>query len=85
MARKEKKNAAGSVKKNLLQEIEQKLSESVQAFHKTISEKKFRKKIHKAGKLLSKSLTRDQITVVHKEKKSPVAKVKKTSDAEKVS
>jgi len=84
MARKEKKNAANSVKKNLLQEIEQKLSESVQVFHKTISEKKFRKKIHKAGKLLSKSLTRDQITVVHKEKKNPAAKVKKTAEAEKV-
>ena len=61
MARKEKKNAASSVKKNLLKDIEQKITESVQVFHKTISEKKFRKKIE--GYVLQSEKRLEKITV----------------------
>ena len=85
MAKKEKKISDKSVKKTLLKEIEVKLSESVQSFHKKISDKKFQKQIHKAGKILSKSLTRDKITVVHKEKKHHPEKGKKTAEIENIS
>jgi hypothetical protein len=72
MAKKSKQHSQKSAKKLFLKEIENKLAETVKGYHKKISDKKFEKDIRKAGKILTKSLTREQITVVHKEKiKSP--------------
>ncbi len=51
-----------------MKEIESKISETVKGFNKKIGTKKLEKQIHKAGKILAKSLTKEQITVVHKEK-----------------
>jgi len=56
MAKKMKQNAIKSLKKSLLLEIEGKLSESLTEFPKKINEKKYKKVIHKAGKILTKSL-----------------------------
>lgn len=82
MAKKNKQHSLKSVKKTLLKEIESKLTETVKGYHKKISNKKFDKQIHKAGKLLSKSLTKEQITVVHKEKTKAPKKYKKTEEKE---
>ena len=45
-----------------------KLTDTVKGYHKNISDKKLGKQIRKAGRILTKSLTKEQITVVHKEK-----------------
>ena len=82
MAKKNKLHSLKSVKKTLLKEIESKLTETVKGYHKKISNKKFDKQIRKAGKLLSKSLTKEQITVVHKEKTKAPKKHKKTEEKE---
>jgi hypothetical protein len=82
MAKKKKEPAKKSVKDTLLKEIESKITESVKDFHKKISPKKFGKKIHKAGKILSKSLAREQITVVHKKKVKSPKKANKVADKE---
>jgi hypothetical protein len=68
MAKKTKQRSQKSAKKTLLKEIENKLADAVKGYHKKISDKKLEKQIHRAGRILSKSLTREQITVVHKEK-----------------
>jgi hypothetical protein len=83
MAKKSKQQSQKSVKKTLLKEIEHKLSETVKGYHKKVSEKKFEKNIRKAGKILSKYLTKEQITVVHKEKiKGPKKDKKKVEEKE---
>jgi hypothetical protein len=69
-------------KKVLLKEIEGKLADTVKDYHKKISDKKLIKQIHRAGKILAKSLTKEQITVVHKEKTKQPGKVKKTHSKE---
>ena len=79
MAKKNKQQGKKSQKKLLLKEIENKLSETIKGYHKTISGKKLEKQIHKAGKILAKSLTKEQITVVHKEKNHTPKKEKKVS------
>ena len=56
MAKKMKQNSLKSLKKSLLSKIEGKLSESLIEFPKKISEKKYKRIIHKAGKMLTKSL-----------------------------
>ena len=83
MAKKSKQPTQKSGKKSLLKNIENKLAEAVKDFHKKISDKKLEKKIHKAGKILSKSLTMKQIKVVHKEKVENSKKEKKVQEREK--
>ncbi len=85
MAKKSKKPSQKSVKKTLLTEIENKLTEISKGYFKKISDKKFEKEIRKAGKILSKHLTKDQITVVHKEKAKAPKKEKKSVEKEVVS
>jgi hypothetical protein len=82
MAKKNKQPSQKSKKKSLLKDIEIKLAEAVKDFHRKISDKKLEKKIHKAGKILSKSLTMEQIKVVHKEKDN-TKKSKKEVEKEK--
>ena len=82
MAKKIKQPTQKSVKKSLLKEIEGKLAESVKDYHKKVSPKKFEKKLHKAGKLLSKSLVKEQITVAHKKKVKGPKKAKKVAEKE---
>ena len=80
MAKKKKSGGKVDQKKSLLKEIETKLAETVKGFHKKASAKKLEKQIHKAGKILAKSLTREQITVAHKEKTKEPKKVKKAEE-----
>jgi hypothetical protein len=68
MAKNKKQPAQKAAKKSLLKEIEIKLADTVKGYHKKISDKKLRKQIRKAGKILTKSLTKEQITVAHKKK-----------------
>ncbi|HEY2647661.1 MAG TPA: hypothetical protein VGI38_00650 [Puia sp.] len=56
MAKKTKENSFKSQKKSLLLKIEGKLSESLIEFPKKLNEKKYKRIIHKAGKILTKSL-----------------------------
>jgi hypothetical protein len=67
-------------KKNLLIEIEGKISEVIKDYKRKTSAKKLDKQIHKAGKILIKSLTARHITVVHKEKNKSQNKDKKIAD-----
>jgi aminoglycoside phosphotransferase family enzyme len=83
MAKKNKEKSPKTSKKSLLKEIETKLAETVKGFHKKTSEKKLEKQIHKAGKILVKSLTnKDHIKVVHKEKIKLPKKSKKVAEKE---
>ena len=77
MAKKKEQQGKNAQKKSLLKEIEVKLAETVKGFHKKTSAKKLDKRIHKAGKILAKSLTPEQITVAHKEKTKAPKKEKK--------
>jgi len=56
MAKKIKPTSQKSLKKVLLVQIESKLKESLMDFPKKISEKKYQKTIHKAGKILTNSI-----------------------------
>jgi hypothetical protein len=85
MAKKTKQPSQKEVKKTLLKEVENKLTETLKGFYKKISDKKFEKEIRKAGKILSKHLTKEQITVVHKEKAKAPKKEKKVAEKEIVS
>jgi hypothetical protein len=80
MAKKQKHDSHKSIKKVLLKEIESKLSEVAKEYHKKISDKKFAKELRKAGKILSKSLAKEHITVVHKEKVKAPKKDKKSKE-----
>jgi hypothetical protein len=83
MAKKSKKSSQKPVKKTLLKEIEGKLAETVKGYHKKISDKKLEKQIHKAGKILAKSVSnKEQIKVVHKEKDKSPKKDKKVAEKE---
>ncbi len=82
MAKKTKQPSQKDIKKTLLKEVENKLTETLKGYYKKISDKKFEKEIHKAGKILSKHLTKEQITVVHKEKTKAPKKEKKVAEKE---
>jgi hypothetical protein len=83
MGKKNKDQFPKSSKKSLLKEIESRIAETVQGFHKKSSEKKLGKQIRKAGKLLAKSLsTKEHIKVVHKEKVKTPGKEKKVAEKE---
>jgi hypothetical protein len=56
MSKKTKQDSLKSQKKSLLLKIEGKLSESLIEFPKKLNEKKYKRIIHKAGKILTKSL-----------------------------
>ena len=78
MGKKKKDQSPKSSKKSVLREIESKIAETVKGFHKKTSEKKLEKQIHRAGKLLAKSLTtKEHIKVVHKEKQKLQKKKKR--------
>ncbi len=79
MAKKAKQHAQKSLKKTMLKEVQGKLAESLKEYHKKISEKKFQKKLRKAGKILTDSLAKENITVVPK--KEPKEKKVKTAAA----
>jgi hypothetical protein len=85
MAKEKKPNEKKNLKKSLLKEIENKISETVKGYNRKISAKKLDKQIHKAGKILVKSLSLKQIKVVHKEKNKSPKKVKKVAEPELVS
>jgi hypothetical protein len=80
MAKKIKQTSQKSIKKNLLDQVESRLKESLMDFPRKTSEKKFRKTIRKAGKLLTLSLATKPVTASTKtevkksKKKKPDAK-----------
>jgi hypothetical protein len=82
-----KQGSQKSLRKTLLDQIEGKLNESLKDFPRKISEKKFRKTIHKAGKLLTHSFAIKPVKVESKsdskksKKKKPEAKEVKTEVA----
>ena len=80
MGKKSKQLKKKNLKKNLLIEIESKISEAIKDYDGKASSKKLHKQIHKAGKILVKSLTARQIKVVHKEKDKSQNKDKKIAD-----
>ena len=77
MAKKIKQNSLKSLKKSLLLKIEGKLSESLTEFPKKINEKKYKRVIRKAGKLLTKSLVINPVKATDN-KKEQKPKKKKT-------
>lgn len=85
MAKKSKQPSQKDVRKTLLKEVENKLTDTLKGYFKKISDKKFEKEIRKAGKILSRHLTKEQITVVHKEKAKAPKKEKKVAEKETVS
>ncbi len=72
-----KQNSIKSLKKSLLLEIEGKLSESLTAFPKKINEKKYKKVIHKAGKILTKSLVINPVKATDPKSEQKKSKKKK--------
>ncbi|HEY4967132.1 MAG TPA: hypothetical protein VII28_12070 [Puia sp.] len=82
MKKEKKPKGKKSLKKSLLKEIENKISETVKSYNRKISAKKLDKQIRKAGKILVKSLTLEQIVVVHKGKNKPTKKEKKAPEQE---
>lgn len=63
MAKKEKKIPAKSPKKQMASEIEGRISDSLKDFPKRTSDKKYQKKIHKASKILVKTLALKPVKV----------------------
>ena len=80
MAKKIKQNSLKSLKKSLLQKIEGKLSETLTEFPKKINEKKYKRVIRKAGKILTKSLVINPVKATDGKK---VSKKPKKQKAEK--
>jgi len=75
MAKKIKNTTQKSLKKALLGQIENKLTESLMDFPKKFSEKKYRKTIHKAGKILTNSIALKPVKATSKkELKKPIEK-----------
>ncbi len=77
MAKKIKQHSLKSLKKSLLSTIEEKLSDSLTEFPKKINEKKYKRVIHKAGKLLTKSLVINPVKATN-DKTEKKSKKKKT-------
>jgi hypothetical protein len=84
MAKKVKQHTQKSLKKTMLKEIQGKLAETLKEYHKKVSEKKFNKRLRKAGKILSASLAIESITLVSKKQPKP-RKEKTATPAELVS
>lgn len=85
MAKKIKQTSQKSLKKNLLIQIESKLTESLMDFPKKISEKKYKKTIRKAGKILTNSIALKPVKATSKteikktKEKKPEAKTEAVS------
>ena len=83
MGKNSKNQSPKTSKKSLLREIESKIAETVKGFQKKTSKKKLEKQIHRAGKILAKSLTnKEHIKVVHKKKTKAPKKEKKVAENE---
>jgi len=74
MAKKIKHTSQKSIKKNLLDQVEGRLTESLMDFPRKTSEKKFRKTIRKAGKILTNSLATKPVTASTKTKEKKTKK-----------
>ena len=83
MAKKIKSTSQKSLKKTLLRQIEGKLTESLMDFPKKISEKKYQKTIHKAGKLLTNSIALKPVKATSKTDKKRSGKKKQESQENK--
>lgn len=81
MAKKIKQTSQKSLKKTLLDQIESNLTKSLIDFPKKISEKKYLKTIHKAGKILRNSLA---ISPVQSVSQTDLKKAKKKKRETKV-
>jgi hypothetical protein len=77
MAKKMKQTTLKSLKKSLLLKIEGKLSESLTEFPKKINEKKYKRVIRKAGKILTKSLVINPVKATDNKKDQKKPKKKK--------
>ena len=72
MAKKIKQTSQKSLKKTLLRQIEGKLTESLKDYPKKISEKKYKKTIRKAGKILTNLVALHPVKATSKnDKKKP--------------
>jgi hypothetical protein len=78
MAKKMKQSTLKSLKKSLLLKIEGKLSESLNEFPKKINEKKYKRVIRKAGKILTKSLVVNPVKATDDQAEQKKPKKKKT-------
>lgn len=81
MTKKVKQPKQQSIRKTMLRDIEGKLAESLKEYQKKVSEKKFSKKLRKAGKLLSQSLAIKNISAVPG-KQPKLKKTKRPSQTE---
>ena len=79
MAKKIKQTSQKSLKKTLLSQIEGKLTESLKDYPKKISEKKYRKTIRKAGKILTNLIALHPVKATSKNDKKKTDK-KKTEE-----
>lgn len=77
MAKKIKQNSLKSLKKSLLQKIEGKISETLNEFPKKINEKKYKRVIRKAGKILTKSLVINPVKATDNKKETKKSKKQK--------
>jgi|GEM_PF-516259 len=77
MAKKMKQSSLKSLKKSLLLKIEGKLSETLTEFPKKINEKKYKRIIHKAGKILTKSLVINPVKATDDKAEQKKSKKKK--------
>ena len=66
MSKKNEQKSQKSLKKTLLTQVEARLSESLSDLPKNISEKKFRKSLQKAGKIITRSLATKPVKVTSK-------------------
>jgi len=84
MAKKIKQTSQKSIRKNLFDQVESRLTESFIDFPKKISEKKFRKTIRKAGKILTHSLASKPVNASPKtdQKKSRKKKTEAKTDTQ---
>lgn len=82
MAKKIKQNSLKSLKKSLLLKIEGKLSESLTEFPKKINEKKYKRVIRKAGKILTKSLAINPVKATDNKKEQKQKKKKPETKTE---
>jgi hypothetical protein len=87
MAKKVKQKSQKSLKKTLLSQVEVRLSESLVDLPKKISEKKFKKSVRKAGKILTRTLATKPVKVASKSetkksmKNKPVVKQETVAEA----
>jgi hypothetical protein len=77
MSKKMKPDSLKSQKRTLLTKIEAKLSESLIEFPKKLNEKKYKRIIHKAGKILTKSLVINPVKATATKSEQKKSKKKK--------